>query len=76
MVSRPAADRQVLDLQNAVSATAWIMSFVHKYRAEKNLDKINTDGTIQDLQVAISFFVCAGKVQSLNLGAYWVLGTQ
>ena len=49
MVSRPATDRQVLDLQNAESATAWIMSFVAKSRAEKKKDKVNADGTVQDL---------------------------
>ena len=51
MVSRPATDRQNLDLQNAESATAWIVSFVAKCGAEKKEDKINTDGTVQDLQV-------------------------
>ena len=61
MVSKPAADRQFLDLQHAESATAWIMSFVHKYRAEKNLDKINTDGTIQDLQVTNLFLCMCGQ---------------
>ena len=74
MVSRPAADRQFLDLQNAVSAAAWIISFVHQYRAEKKENNISTDGPIQDSQLTISFFVWAGKVKSLNLGAYWVLG--
>ena len=51
MVSRPATERQILDLQNAESATAWIMSFIAKSRAEKKEDKINTDGTVQDVQV-------------------------
>ena len=51
MVCRPTTDRQSLDLQNAESATAWILSFVAKCRAEKNDDKINTNGTVQDLQV-------------------------
>ena len=55
MVSRPATDRQILDLQNAESATAWIMSFVAKCRAEKKEDKVNTDGTVQDLQVTNLF---------------------
>ena len=50
MVSRPATDRQILDLQNAESATAWIMSFVVKCSAEKKEDKVNTNGTVQDLQ--------------------------
>ena len=35
MVSRPQADGQILDLQNAESATPWIMSFVAKCQAEK-----------------------------------------
>ena len=55
MVSRPATDRQILDLQNAESATAWIMSFVAKCRAEKKEDKVNTNGTVQDLQVSNLF---------------------
>ena len=55
MVSRPATDRQTLDLQNADSATAWIMSFVAKCRAQKKEDKINTDGTVQDLQITNLF---------------------
>ena len=55
MVSRPAKDKQILDLQNAESATAWIMPFVAKCRAEKKEDKVNNDGTVQDLQVANLF---------------------
>ena len=51
MVSRPTTDRQILELQNAESATAWFMSFVAKCRAEKKEDKVNTDSTVQDLQV-------------------------
>ena len=47
MVSRPATDGQVLDLQNAESATAWIMSFVAKFRAEKKEYKIDTNDTVQ-----------------------------
>ena len=35
MVSRPPADKKFLDLQNAESATVWIMSFVAKCPAEK-----------------------------------------
>ena len=35
MVSRKPAARKVLDLQNAESATAWIMSFVAKGCVEK-----------------------------------------
>ena len=48
-------DRKILDLQNAEPATAWIMSFLAKCRAEKEEDKINTNGTIQDLQVTNPF---------------------
>ena len=44
MVSRQPAYRKFLDLQNAKSATAWIMSFVSKCCFEKNKDKINTNG--------------------------------
>ena len=44
MVSRQPADRNFLDLQNAESATAWIMSFVAKCCVEKTKDKINTNG--------------------------------
>ena len=55
MVSRPATDRKILDLQNAEPATAWIMSFLAKCRAEKEEDKIDTNGTIQDLQVTNPF---------------------
>ena len=51
MVSK-ATDSQILDLQNAESATAQVMTFLAKSRAEKKKeDKINTDGTVQDLQV-------------------------
>ena len=44
MVSRQPADRKLIDLQNAESATAWIMSFVTKCCVEKKKDKINTNG--------------------------------
>ena len=44
MISRQPADRKLLDLQNAESATAWIMSFVAKCCVEKKKDKINTNG--------------------------------
>ena len=65
MVSRPSTDRKILDLQNAESATAWIMSFVAKCRAEKKEDKINTDGTVQYLQVANLFLSMYGQ-DSIN----------
>ena len=61
MVSRPATDIQILDLQNAESATAWIMSFVAKCRAEKKEDKVNNDGTVQDLQVTNLFLSMCGQ---------------
>ena len=70
MVSRPTTDRQIFNLQNAQSANAWILSFVAKWRAENKEDKINTDGTVQDLQVTYgSFLVCAGQMQLLSLGS-------
>ena len=60
MVSRPPNYRQTLDLQNAETCTAWIMSFVAKCRAEKNEDKVNNDGTIVDLQVTNLFLsICS-----------------
>ena len=51
-MSRPTTDEQTLDLQNA---TAWILSFVAKCRAEKKEDKINTNDIVQDLQVTNLF---------------------
>ena len=67
MVSRPAKNRQFLDLQNTESATAWIMSFVAKCRAEKKEDKINTNGTVQDLQVTNIFLSMCGQDASFKL---------
>ena len=67
MVSRPPNDRQTLDLQNAESCTAWIMSFVAKCRAEKKEDKVNTGGTIVDLQVNLFLSIC-GQDALLKLG--------
>ena len=60
MVSRQPADRRTLELQNAESATAWIMSFVAKCTCEKKEDKINTVGTTQDLQET-NFFLSVCK---------------
>ena len=60
-MSRPATDRQILDLLNAESATAWIMCFVAKCRAEKKEDKINTDGTVHDLQITNLFLSMCGQ---------------
>ena len=51
MVSRAPADKHVLDLQNAESATAWNMSILAKCRTEKKENKINNDGNIVDLKV-------------------------
>ena len=67
MVSRPATDRQILDLQNAESATAWIMYFEAKCRAEKKEDKVNTDGTVQDLQVTNLFLSMCGQDAIIEL---------
>ena len=69
MVSRPATDRQILDLQNAESTTAWIMSFVAKCRAEKKADKVNNDGTVvvQDLQVTNLFLSMCGQEAIVKL---------
>ena len=67
MVSRPPNDRQSLDLQNAESCTAWIMSFVAKCRAEKKEDKVNNDGTIVDLQVTNLFLSICGQDALLKL---------
>ena len=55
MVSRPPNDRQTLDLQDAESCTALIMSFLAKCREEKKEDKVNNDDTIVDLQVTNLF---------------------
>ena len=67
MVCRPPNDQQTLDLQNAESCTAWIMSFVVKCRAEKKEDKVNNDGTIMDLQVTIFFLSVCGQDALLKL---------
>ena len=71
MVSRPTTDGPILDLQNAESATAWIFSFVAKCRAEKKEENINTDGTLQDLQVTIlSLSMCGQDAEiKLRIGA-------
>ena len=67
VVSRPATDRHSLDLQNAESATAWIMSFVAKCCAEKKEDKVNNDGTVQDLQVTNLFLSMCGQDAIIKL---------
>ena len=67
MVSRPPNDRQTLDLQNAETCTAWIMSFVAKCRAEKKEDKVNNDGTIVDLQVTNLFLSICSQGALLTL---------
>ena len=67
MLSRLATNRQILDLQNAESATAWIMSFVAKCRAEKKEDKVNNDGTVQDLQVTNLFISVCGQDAIIKL---------
>ena len=44
MVSRQPADRKFLDLQNAESTNALIMSSVAKFCVDKKKDKINSSG--------------------------------
>ena len=67
MVYRPSNDRQTVDLQNAKTCTAWIMSFVAKCRAGKKEDKVNTDGTIVDHQVTNLFLNICGQDACLKL---------
>ena len=67
MVSRPATDKQFLDLQNVESATAWIMSFVAKCRAERKEDRVNTDATAQELQVTNLFLSMCGQDAIIKL---------
>ena len=79
MVSRPPAERHILDLQRAESVTAWIMSVVAKCSAEKKEDKINTNGTIQDLQITNFFLSLCGqdaivKLSSLMSARYKDIG--
>ena len=61
MVSRPTTDRPILDLKFAESATAGILFFVAKCRAEKKEKTINTDSTVQDLQLTNLFFSMSGQ---------------
>ena len=68
-VSRPATDRQILDLQNSESATAWIMSFVAECSAEKKEDKVNTDGAVQNLQVTNLVLSTCGQDAIIKLGS-------
>ena len=67
MVSRPPNDRKNLDLQNAETCTAWIMSFVAKCYAEKKEDEVNTDGLIMDLQVTNLLLSICGQDALLKL---------
>ena len=67
MVPRPPNDRRTVDLQNAESCTAWIMSFVAKCRTEKNEDKVNNDDMIVDLQVTNLFLSICGQYAILKL---------
>ena len=67
IVSNSAADRQTLDLQNAESVTAWIMSFVAKCRAEKKEHKVNNDGIVQELQVTNLFLSMCGQDAIIKL---------
>ena len=66
-MSRPPTDWQILDLQNAESCTAWIVSFVAKYGAEKKEDKMNTDCTKSDLQVTNLFLSMCGQDAFMKL---------
>ena len=66
MVSRPPTYRQILDSQNLRSCTASIVSFVAKLCAEKREDKINTDGTILDLQVKNFFLLYANRTRRIS----------
>ena len=67
MMSRPTTDRHILDLQNAESATALILSFVEKCREEKKEDKIGTDGTLLHLQVTNLFFSMCAQDATIKL---------
>ena len=67
MVFRPPNDQQTLDLQHTESCTAWIMYFVTKCRAEKKEDKVNTDGTVVDLQVTNLFLSICDQDALLKL---------
>ena len=67
MVSRRPNNRQTLDLQNAESCTVWIMSFVAKCRAEKKEDKVNTNGTIVNLEVTNLFLSICSQDALLKL---------
>ena len=70
MLSRPSKNRQTLDLQNAESCTAWIMSFVAKCRAEKKEDKVNNDRTIADIQLTNLFLSICGQDALLKLRSF------
>ena len=65
MVTGTSNDRQTLELQNAESCTAWIMSFKAKCRSENKEDKVNTDATIVDLQVT-NLFLCTCGQEALH----------
>ena len=67
MVSRPTTDRPILDLRNAESPTALILSFVANCQAEKKEHKINTNGTVHDLQVTNLFLSICGQDAMINL---------
>ena len=69
MLSRPPNDRQTLDLQNAESYSAWIMSFVAKCRAAKKKEKVITDDTIVEQQVTNHFLSICGQDAFLKLGS-------
>ena len=66
MVTKPPTDLQILDLKNAGSVTAWIMSFVVICRSEKKEDQIDTDGTLQDRQLTNCFLSMCGQDAIIN----------
>ena len=66
MVSRPATDRQTLDLQNAESATAWIVFCGEISRREEN-GQDQHQWYLQDLQVTNFFLSLCGQDATINL---------
>ena len=67
-MSRPEVDRSYLDLQNAESTKAGIVSFVPKLRAETRKNKINTNGTTLDKPVTNLFLSMCRQDANIKLG--------
>ena len=67
-MSRPEVDRSYLDLQNAESTNAGIVSFVPKLRAETRKNKINTNGTTLDKPVTNLFLSMCRQDANIKLG--------